>query len=305
MGARRVGSDQQGLRDHLPLDSARKSFALLVAGPAPLALNGRRFSGLPNRRVALDEVRERMLRRRCSAGARDEVWAYLVRRSRREGAAWTLACTGMALPALSGVARWLAARFPGDVFDVHAEVLAGFLGGLATVDLGRPHVLPRLRWAAYRQGYAALMEALDAPVPVSGSGFRSVAPRSPVGHPDLVLARAVRAAVVSRGEAELIGATRLEEMPVSAWAERHGTTVGAAYKARSRAEARLVAFIREECRSADPDDPAATAALDRLSGQPQRSPGGVSKTGADAGLGKRGSTSPAPTRPMSREGHRC
>lgn len=284
MGARRVGIDV-GQRELLPLESARTSFALLVAGPAPLALDGRRFSGLPNRRVPLDEVREWMLRRRCPAAARDEVWSYLVRRSRREGAAWTLACTGMALPALSGVARWLGARFPGDVFDVHAEVLSGFLGGLARVDLGRPHVLPRLRWAAYRQGYAALMEALDAPVPVRADGFRSLAPRASAGHPDLVLARAVRADVLSPGDADLIGATRLEAVPVSVWADGHGMTVAAAYKARSRAEARLVAFIRDESQAADPEDPAATEALHRLAdrypaGHQRRAAAGVSKTAA-------------------------
>lgn len=314
MGGHRVGSDQQGLRDPLPLESARTSFALLVAGPSPLALDGRRFSGLPNRVVPLDEVRTRLMRRRCPTATRDQVWAHLVRRSRREGAAWTLACTGMALPALSGVARWMGARFPGDLFDVHAEVLSGFLGGLVSVDLSRPHVLPRLRWAAYRQGYAALMAALDAPTPVSVSGFLSVAPRTPWGHPDLVLAKAVRAAVLSQVEADLIGSTRLEEVAISSWAEQHGSTVGAAYKARSRAESRLVAFIREESRAIDPDDPAANAAMDRLPVEQPRRRGSstapavdrtVSKVGADSGLGERGSTSPAPNRPSFPEDLRC
>lgn len=315
----------------LPLDSARMSFGLLVAGPQPLSVQGRSFAGLPNRRIPLDELRDLLMHRRCPRRTRDAVWSHLVRRSRREGAAWTLACTGMALPALRGVARWLGARYPGDPFDVHAEVLSGFLAGIASVDLKRPQVLPRLRWAAYRQGHAALTEALDAPAPVA-AGFRSTVPRVPWGHPDLVLARAVRAAVLSQSEADLIGATRLEEESVADWADRNTTTLGAAYKARRRAERRLVAFLRDQARETDPDDPVAELALDRLpSVDPQpcndRSTTsdaappvavgrgrasrvraeevgrGVSKSGSDFGLGKRGGTSPAPNRPLSLEGH--
>jgi hypothetical protein len=302
-----------------------------MAGPQPLFVQGRSFVGLPNRRIPLDQLRDLLMHRRCPRQTRDAVWSHLVRRSRREGATWTLACTGMALPALGGVARWLVARYPGDCFDVHAEVLSGFLAGIASVDLRRPHVLPRLRWAAYRQGHAALVEALDAPTPVA-AGFRSTVPRVPWGHPDLVLARAVRAAVLSQSEADLIGATRLEEESVADWAERRGTTPGAAYKARRRAERRLVAFLRDQVHEMDPDDPVAELALDRLLPATSRSHSdpsataeaapsvadwlgrssrvraeevatGVSKTGSDFGLGKRGGTSPAPNRPLSLEGH--
>ncbi|MFC8361302.1 hypothetical protein ACFUIY_15730 [Streptomyces griseorubiginosus] len=126
----------------------------------------------------------------------------------------------MALPALAGAARQLAQRFPGDPFDIHAEVLSGFLDALVTIDVVRPRVLPRLRWAAYRQGFAALMEAPDAPTPAA-PGYRSAAPRQPWGHPDLVLARAVRESVVTRTEADLIGVTRLDESSVADWAAHH------------------------------------------------------------------------------------
>jgi hypothetical protein len=240
----------------------------------------------------------------------------------------------MALPALSGVARWLGARFPGDPFDVHAEVLTGFLDGLAEVDLARPHVLPRLRWAAYRQGYAALTEALDAPMPMA-VGFRSAPPNPPWGHPDLVLAKAVRAGVLTTTEADLIGATRLEEEPVAGWAVRQRMMPAAAYKARRRAETRLVDFLRDEARDADPDDPVAALALGQLpdarrprphnqaaaapddpsppvtvaragsAGEPAEEVGtGVSKIGPESGLWGCGSTSPVTSSPSSEE-HRC
>lgn len=245
----------------LPLDTAERCFSWLVTGPQPLSLDGRSFPHFPDRKgIPLDEVRRRLLRRRCPQQARDAVWASLVRRSRVEGAAWTLACTGMALPALRGVSRWLIERYPGDPFDVEAEVLSGFLHALARVDLRRPRVMLRLRWAAYRAGHAALSEALSAPVPV-GSVFRSEAPPPPWGHPDLVLVRAVGLGVLTRTEADLIGSTRLEQRPITDWAEATGLSVDAAYKARHRAEARLVAHLHDRLREADPQDPVADCAL--------------------------------------------
>ncbi|MFJ4790049.1 hypothetical protein [Streptomyces sp. NPDC088794] len=309
----------------LPLDTARECFALLVTGPQPLSLDGRAFRSLPHRPIPLDELRDRLLRRNCPRRTRDAVWAHLVRRSRREGATWTLACAGMALPALAGVARRLAERFPGDPFDVHAEVLSGFLGALEAIDVARPQILPRLRWAAYRQGFAALVDALDAPTPVA-PGFRSTTPRPPWGHPDLVLARAIRELVLTQTEADLIGATRLDEIAIADWASQHQTTPNAAYKVRRRAEARLIAFLHNEARDTDLDDPVSISAMgglpsapvlparrnavlaltnsstsatgtewSRLQGRTGQSAIGVAKKAAESGLLKRGSCPPAAT----------
>jgi hypothetical protein len=244
----------------LPLDTARECFTFLVTGPKPLALDCRGLPGLPNRSVPLDELQRLLMRRACPRRTKDTVWALLIQRSRAEGATWTLACVGMALPALAHATGWLAARYPEEPFDVHAEVVSGFLNALATIDLGRPRVLLRLKWAAYRRGLAALAEALDAPTPMA-PGFRSAPPRPPWGHPDLVLARAVRAGVLTRTEADLIGSTRLDDESVPDWADAHSMTPEAAYKARSRSERRLVTFIRDGLQTACEVDPVADAAM--------------------------------------------
>lgn len=148
----------------LPLDTARDAFQWLVTGPKPMAVHGARFAGLPRRWIPLDELRDRLMSKQCPDPTRDRVWAYLVRRSRAAGGAWTVACVGMALPSLASSARWFAARYRGDRADVHAAVLAGFLEALATVDLADPGIVVRLHYAARRAGQAALEESLDAPV---------------------------------------------------------------------------------------------------------------------------------------------
>lgn len=235
------------------LDIARDAFNWLVTGPHPVSLNGRLFTGFPDRDIPLDEVRDRLLARRCSQATRDAVWAHLVLRSRAEGATWTVAAVGVALPALTSVAATLSARFAGDPADVHAEVLRGFLAALSTIDLRPPRIILRLRWAAYRSGYDALAEALSSPTPVA-PGFRSAPPHAPWGHPDLVLARAVADGVLTQTEAALIGATRLENVSVADWAAHHEVGEWAVYKTRKRAELRLVDYLREAVADADPTD---------------------------------------------------
>ncbi|MGA8115676.1 MAG: hypothetical protein WCA46_18610 [Actinocatenispora sp.] len=247
---------RRGCDDAVPnsLDIARDTFTWLVTGPHPVSLNGRLFPGLPDRYIPLDEVRDRLLARRCPQATRDAVWAHLVLRSRTEGATWTVAAVGVALPALTSVAATLTNRFAGDPADVHAEVLRGFLAALSTIDLRPPRIMLRLRWEAYRSGYQALEEALAGPTPVA-PGFRSTPPHAPWGHPDLVLARAVADGVLTQTEAALIGATRLEEVPVADWAAQHQIGEWAVYKARKRAELRLAAYLRDRVAETDPTDP--------------------------------------------------
>lgn len=236
------------------LDVARDAFNWLVTGPHPVSLNGRLFPGLPDRYVPLDEVRDRLLARQCPQATRDAVWAHLVLRSRTEGATWTVAAVGVALPALISVAATLTDRFASDPADVHAEVLRGFLAALSTIDLRPPRIMLRLRWDAYRSGYDALAKALSGPTPVA-PGFRSTPPHPPWGHPDLVLARAVAEGVLTQTEAALIGATRLEEVPLADWAAQHQTGEWAVYKMRKRAEFRLAAYLRDGAAESDPNDP--------------------------------------------------
>ncbi len=236
------------------LDIARDTFTWLVTGPHPMSLNGRLFPGLPDGYIPLDEVRDRLLARPCPQATRDAVWAHLVLRSRTEGATWTVAAVGVALPALTSVAATLTDRFADDPADVHAEVLRGFLNALSTIDLRPPRIMLRLRWDAYRSGYRALADALAGPTPVA-PGFRSTPPHAPWGHPDLVLARAVADGVLTQTEAALIGATRLEQVPVADWATQHQTGEWAVYKARKRAELRLAAYLRDSAAEADPTDP--------------------------------------------------
>ena len=176
-------------RDCLPLDAARTAFEWLVTGPDPLSVEGRRFPGLPRRRVPLDELRELLLDPALPMSTVDPVWVRLVTRSRDEGGAATVGCVGVALPALFAIAAELCGPFADEHHDIHAAVLTGFLSELARADLDRPWVMWRLRCAALRAGHLFIRDALESPIP-SEEDFHSGEPARPWGHEDFVLARA-------------------------------------------------------------------------------------------------------------------
>lgn len=229
-----------------PLDVAASAFAQLVTGPHPVSVRGDLFPGLPDREIPVDELRYRLLRRQCRQVTRDAVWAHAVLRSRTQGGAWTVACVGLAIPALLNTCAWVTQRFAGDPDDIHAAVLAGFLEELARIDLTRPRILVRLRWAAYRAGHRSVRHALDAPVPIRNLSAVPQPPPRPWRHPDLILAGAVAEKVITGREADLISATRLQGCSLSGAAHCRQASYEATKKSRQRAEARLVAYLRAQ-----------------------------------------------------------
>jgi hypothetical protein len=268
-------------RDDSPLGIARAAFGLLTDGPGALRLDGRAYPGLPDRALPLAEARALLLAPSCSRATRDAVWAELVHRSRTTGAAWTVAAVGMALPALSRMAADLCAAFAGDKADIQAELLRGFLTGLAMIDLEKPSVINRLRWHAYRAGHAAIREALDAPTPF-GAGFESTPPLPVAGHPDFVLARAVTDGAITQADAEVIGTTRLEDVSLREWADTHGLSYANARQVRSRAERRLLAWLTQEQTGTSDTD---TRAADTCAVGRDRSGGVVSHIRPGIGVG--------------------
>ncbi|WP_233576205.1 hypothetical protein [Saccharopolyspora rhizosphaerae] len=272
-----------------------------MTGPEPITVNGRDFPDLPARMLRLDELRDCLLRRGCSQDTRDAVWAHLVSASRAEGAVWTLGCVGVAAPALIRTSAALTSRFVGDTADIEAAVLAGFIAELAQIDCSRKQIMVRLRWAAYRAGHAAVREALDTPLP-SGTTPSSAPPPRPWGHPDIVLARAVADEVITPDEAHLIGATRLERIPLTEVAERFGASYEAIKKKRQRAERKLVDYLRDDSDAGHDDETTArtpSPAQSPSAGR-RRCADGLSRTCGESGVQKCGARpalpSPAPAR---------
>lgn len=227
----------------MPFDVAATAFRLLTTGPQPLAVDGAALGGgLPTRRIALSELAAILMHPSCGYATSDRVWRLLIERARTDGPAWVVGAVGVALPGL----RPAAYRLRGFSGDVQAELLTAFVTALRSLPLGGPRVAQRLLSATFTAARTVLRadEPTRPSVPIPAGTV--------AGHPDMVLARAVTAGVITAAEAELIGATRLEDVPIAGYAEQVAKTPKAVYKARDRAEGRLVAAIRAGVLS-DPD----------------------------------------------------
>jgi len=228
-----------------PFDTLERTFALLTTGPRPLSLDGTPLDGLPDRPVPLDELKSRLLHPSTPYAVRDAVIGELVARAQREGGRWSVGLAGVLLPGLRRAAWPLVQACPSKAADIESETLTAFLTALARCDPARARLAARLCWLA-RAGAQRVCRSELAERARPGTDPVSAAPPRPWGHPDLVLARAVRTGVICAEDAELIGTTRLSDTPLAEAAERLGLAYWACHKRRRRAESSLVAWVTSD-----------------------------------------------------------
>jgi DNA-directed RNA polymerase specialized sigma24 family protein len=221
-----------------PFDTLERTFTLLTSGPDPLALDGTAVPGLPDRPIPLGELKARLLHPSTRFEVRDAIVDELVTRAQAEGGRWTVGLAGVLLPGLRRTVRALVRACPGKADDIEAEALAAFLAAVSRCQPGRPRLASWLRWQA-RKGATRLLHAEMAERARPGTEPVSAAPPRPWGHPDLVLAKAVRAGVISAADAELISATRIGEVDLAEAADHLDLGYWACHKRRRRAESRI------------------------------------------------------------------
>jgi hypothetical protein len=199
---------------------------------------------LPAGRMLLRPLRDLLLRPDTSRATRDAVWRELIRRARADRGTWVVMALGMAMPGLRREVRALLVDFSGDRDDLESAVAEGFVTALYRVDPAEPWLCSRLVRAGRKAGVKQAYQDAAAQG-ASWSEFASCAPRAPWGHPDFVLVDAIRAGVLSRQEAWLIGVTRLEHVPVAEVAALTGERSNTVVVRRHRAEHRVQQAIAD------------------------------------------------------------
>lgn len=232
-------------RSDSPFDVLDDAFALLVAEPRPLAIDGTEVGhGLPAREIPLDELKSRLLHPSARYATRDAALNLLLARAQTEGGAWLVGLAGVLLPGLRAAAAPLVRACPEKADDIEAEILAGLVRAVALATPGRQRPAAHLTWRA-RHGAERLVRKELAERGRPGHRAVSAEPPRPFGHPDFVLAEAAAKGVISDDDAELIGATRLGGMSLAEAAEAWGCSYVAVELRRWRAETALVAWLKE------------------------------------------------------------
>ncbi|QBI55466.1 hypothetical protein [Streptomonospora litoralis] len=229
-----------------PLRAAEHAFARLADDLwlTPEAVSEGPDAGgpVPPAVMDLQQVRTWLLEPSTSHRDRDRAWRRIITRARDEEQ-WMVAAIGLALPGLRAAARRATRGLDAAAAaDVEAEVLAGFVTAVGAVNLEWTRLVWRLRCRAQRAGMRARHRE-DRHPRLPEQLNESAAPRPPWGHPDLVLADAVACGVITAGEAQLIGETRLARTTLHRVAADLGAGYKTVHKRRHRAEARLAAAI--------------------------------------------------------------
>jgi hypothetical protein len=226
----------------LPLDTLAGTFWALTTGPRPpLVLPGRSISAdLPDRPVVITELQDHP-----DDEVRGALWRELVRRYHGGDRDWRLGLIGMALPGLQRVFRKLARGYGGDLFELQNVILDGFLTALDQLDVDGIEgyrICAHLCWAGRRAG--SRFRWAEAEHAARHRPFDETlhdAPDLPWDHEDFVLGRAVHAGVITRAEADLIGRSRLDRVPLRVLAADAGVCLGTIWKRRADAEAMFTA----------------------------------------------------------------
>ncbi|MBV7706832.1 hypothetical protein NOVA_29005 [Nocardia nova] len=244
----------------------------------PLALIRQRFAGLADYRVPglppgwdpmkATRLAARLLNPQIPADEVDAVWARLIEAARTHEETAVLVCAGAALPMLGAITAKLCGHWAYRA-DTEAMVLVAFLDALSGLDVARPNVAYRLRWATFHRACPPVRERMAAPTPIDwlpGSGHvrDGKAISSPQGHPELLLALAVKEGVLTAADAGLIIDTRLHPRRLNTVAAEAGIGYAAVAKRRRRAEHRLAAWLRERIADTQVSTRVETAALDTL-----------------------------------------
>lgn len=226
-----------------PFESLEESFQALVAGPKPLSIDCSGFGpGLPSREIPLGQLRERLLHPSVSFVAREAAVAKLVRLAQSSQSAYVVGLAGVLLPGLRSSAANLIKASPNIAADLESEMLTGLVEAIAAERLTSPRLASRLVWAAWRRGQALLHTELAHEIRTPFRESRQV-PIQLAGHPDLVLAHAVESDVITAFEAEIIGESRVGEVPLHDLAIAWGVAYNTLQKRRRRAEFALTEWI--------------------------------------------------------------
>ncbi|MFV2179750.1 RNA polymerase sigma factor [Actinomadura sp. LOL_016] len=228
------------------LTVAERSFQLLTTGPDPLAIDGRTITGghLPQRRIDLHELQTLLLDAGIGGAVKDAVWAQLVRHARSGDPAWVIGCVGVAMPGLKNAAARVVRTTPSrHADDIVSELLTEFVAQLPRIDTDRPRIAARLIFWA-RKG---AMRARSRELHPTARDPREL-PAPPASHepaPVELLLQAAQKGITTAADAELIIATRLDGLTLQHVARQQGVTTKTLYNRRHRAEARLLAAIRD------------------------------------------------------------
>lgn len=228
--------------DFSPLRQVEAAFHSLSAIEPKIVLDLRMLSpDLPDRAVDLLELADLVHDRAVASSVKDLVWGEIIKAAQTAGWQWTIVAAALMIRNLRGWVSSLCQERRGERADVEADVLLGFVEALPSVDPAMRRLSRHLQQVACQRAAGRTQSTFDAVL--DNVGLRAVPLVARPGHPDLVLARAVEAGVLTIVDAELIGRTRIEEERLIVVARELDLPIADCITRRDRAEVQVAGYL--------------------------------------------------------------
>ncbi|WP_236568031.1 sigma-70 family RNA polymerase sigma factor [Nocardiopsis sp. FR6] len=199
---------------------------------------------LQDRTYSLYELRNVLMDEGTPYEVRDAVWRHTTRAARLSQD-WMVGALGLCMPALRSIARRTCRGLTaGGVETVESAILSEAIHQVRTINLDYARLAWYLTQPVHRTALSVRKHEKEAPTPSGDPGRQEDPDPGFAASPDLLLLSAVRVGVLSQAEAQMIARTRLENIPLSEFAEQTGVAYKTLAKRRERAEARLTAAVR-------------------------------------------------------------
>ncbi|MFE6446912.1 hypothetical protein [Nocardiopsis dassonvillei] len=226
-----------------PLTIVRRAFEALGTPPSPMVLEVPVPHGSRSVELPLLAARLPCLNREFS----DQVWRAVTEHVRTNEPEWVTAGVGLAVkPLWSVVGRVSRGRpFGARREELEAELIAAWISQLHEVDTDRPDIFGRMWAAAYKVGQRWRYTAERDLSQLTGTAHH-VACASESGHPEVALTEVVAKGAVTRVDAELIAATRIDRRSLREVAWQLQMPYGTAKRRRQRAEQAVTALLLQE-----------------------------------------------------------
>lgn len=236
-----------------PFEAIEDAFARHAYGPGQAVFWGGYTTELPAGPIALPELRTILNDRTTPPAVKDAAWTSLVNMARIQRQRWGLIAAAIAIRGMRravGRAEYHAPNI--DIRDdLESAAVAGFLESIETIDTAKPQICARLCQNAYVNARRWAIELKQFQETMRSGVFESHPPPADYRHVDLVLAEAVKEDIITRLQAKLILATRLDHHTVKRTADEHRLAISKARRERRIGEDNLYEWLtgRERQRS--------------------------------------------------------
>ncbi|WP_133884324.1 hypothetical protein [Glycomyces sp. NRRL B-16210] len=181
------------------LSACKREFSKICKAQGTQNSEGNWTFSIDGTEISTEDLSRTLISKSVDQQTRDHAWRTIVNRTREQPNPWIVIAVGVALPGIYNAIRHAASYAPNfnDRTELESAAIAGFIGALNDIDIENPKVCARLCNRAYASARRCAIEISRYQRQLQSPTFESRPPVEKFGHPDLILAKAIRNEIVT------------------------------------------------------------------------------------------------------------